>query len=539
MRILLLNDHYFGDTFRMLGAEVLRVGPSKKDDIVIDPASEDLTEVLNNAGFAPDIVLQVDSIDRRCFFHGLERFDVPRVFYSIDTPINEFWQKSYAHAFDRVYVDQYETWRSWAASGLDWARWLPLAADPALYHTPDGEARRDIPIVFVGTLNPDVRPKRNAILFRIQQIAPVKVVDGDGSRAEPGDSVAGLYRRAKIVLNELLFDGINLRTFEAMACGAVVITERDRGEKQLFTDGKQLVTFDSVDLEQVVSDLLDDENRVEQIGKEGAKTIRGKHTIAHRAAQVMKDIESLKVRKVRNTEAAAAEAAWGVWQATWKWEYLKNYRSGKGKILFEHLECLDPVRRAQVLEAKGDLKAAAVSLGNALEINPDDVSIRAALAGIVLGEGDSIAAGKLLNCSGEPDMAEAHIAVGNLLMEAGDGLTPGFNRAKSPVSGWNAFEHYLRAHALNEDNREALEGLDKVLIAHRSPEFMIGLWQRFHARNPRDERSMIKFRQRAMAGYFRPGRYNKGERMGSGPFPEAKRATEGNQSSVKRPGGAL
>ncbi len=53
-----------------------------------------------------------------------------------------------------------------------------------------------------------------------------------------------------------------------MACGAVVLTERDRGFDLMFTDQKHLVSFDQDDLEEVVLDLLSDPVKCTRIGND-------------------------------------------------------------------------------------------------------------------------------------------------------------------------------------------------------------------------------------------------------------------------------
>ncbi len=207
MKLLLLNDTFFGPAFKRLGVDVLTVGLSPSADYQIKSDGASVYEILKKANFNPDVVLQIDSINRRFIFNGLENIKCPSAFYAIDGPINNFWQRSFAHGFDRIYIDQQKTWRTMTEEGIEWCRWLPLSADIEIFNN-KSDKERDIDLLFIGTLDGNLRPKRSAIIHRLRQVANIKVIDGGGTRNEGQGTVADYYRRAKIVLNENLFDGI-------------------------------------------------------------------------------------------------------------------------------------------------------------------------------------------------------------------------------------------------------------------------------------------------------------------------------------------
>jgi hypothetical protein len=512
MRVLVLNDSYFGSSLNQENVEILRVGPGKTNDIQMDPDVEDLSQILAESGFKPDAILQIDSIDQRVFFKGLDKLDVPKAFYAIDAPINEFWQKHYAHQFDRIWVDQHEVWKKWQNEGITWSRWLPLAADETIFHADDTE--KDIPVVFVGTLDHERRPKRSAILYRLKQITDVEVVHGDGTRSVPAEEVAHYYRRAKIVLNELLFDGVNLRTFEAMACGAVVLTERNRGEERLFNDGYDLAGFDAKDLEQVVYDLLNNEELRQQIATEGANKIKENHTVHVRARQVLRELNGLEKRTISDSTQQETEIAWGLLQASLKWEYLENLKRETVNKLSSSSVKLDPFRQAVITELKGDKKEAFKILSEEYDKGNPSQYLKLNLAMFALVNGEIDFAKDLLKTDASSS-DEIQVAIGNQLLGLGYDLTPGINRMKSPLLLWNAFEHFNYIFGQNEDNLEALKGLDKVLSRHKSPEFTLALWQKFHMRNPKDMVSRKMLMTRARSGYFMPGEVSarKGENV--------------------------
>lgn len=497
MNLLLLNDTYFGDTIRERVDGLLRVGPDANNDIVLNPDREDLFEAVKASGFKPDAILQVDSLNRRVFFRGIERFSQPIAFYAVDAPINEYWQRHYASQFDRVWVDQHEVWRSLSVAGVKWARWLPLSADPEIYHPPVDDVERDIPVLFVGSIDPELRPKRSAILHRLRQITDVHVVDGGGTRSVGPKEVADLYRRSRIVLNELLFDGINLRTFEAMACGAVLLTEQARGEDMLFTDGYSLVTFNQSNIEAVVQNLLDHPSRTDHIGRAGSTLVMEKHTLGRRANQVINDLERLTVRKERFTRESRADSLWGMMLASLKWGELEPIRQQTAEELYKKQAGLEPFRRDLLADL---LQQPVTAIGNGSFPAVSPSLMKVANAARFLAQNNHDEAAAILGVE-RNDALSIHMELGKLLYGVGQDMTPGFNRSILPITMWTAFEHFL--HVVREDpNRlDALEHLDRILVERNAVEFTLSLWQRYHLYQPKDRDSEQMLKQRAKMGY--------------------------------------
>jgi glycosyltransferase involved in cell wall biosynthesis len=516
MNLLLLNDSYFGSTLEEAEINVLRVGPGEDNDIVVDPGTDDISEIIAKLSFHPDVILQVDSINRRIFFNGLDKIEAPRAFYAIDGPINDFWQRDFANYFDLIWTDQSDTLDSWHKDGITWANWLPLAADRSIFFPPNEGEERDLDIVFVGTMDFAHRPKRSAILHRLRQIANVTLVDGGGTRSVPPVEVASYYRRAKIVLNELLFDGVNLRTFEAMSCGAVLLTEQGRGEDRLFEDGKELLTFNTNNLEKVVLDILEDSAKRLQISNSAADATRSSHSIQHRARKVLRELSSLKRRPERDHEQQKVLADWSIWMASWKWEHLKLLRHEMAERLVDRFHLLDPARQTIFLEGVGQAEQARDFLKQMLDSGVASPSLKPALASLSLSIGDEKTAAEALDLD-SADRMSFHLCIGERLFALGQDLTPGFTRLHAPRSSWHAFEHFQLAYSFDENCRAAIEGMDKVLMKHHSPEFILPVWQKFHSRNPKHddvERLLIK---RAKSGYFIPGQ-TKGAKTDPRPF---------------------
>lgn len=96
-----------------------------------------------------------------------------------------------------------------------------------------------------------------------------------------------IYNSSKIVLEDCTpmcrpWGCVNSRTFEAMACGACVVSNEVPGLKELFGDA--LLTYrDREDLRATVSWLLSHEEEREKIGTKARDKIVRRHTYRHRA----------------------------------------------------------------------------------------------------------------------------------------------------------------------------------------------------------------------------------------------------------------
>lgn len=85
-----------------------------------------------------------------------------------------------------------------------------------------------------------------------------------------------------------------IRVFEALACGVPLLCSPWSDEENLFSPGQDyLVAKDGKALQAQLEDLLRDEVARRQLAEHGVKTIRERHTCAHRAEQLISIYEEL------------------------------------------------------------------------------------------------------------------------------------------------------------------------------------------------------------------------------------------------------
>jgi hypothetical protein len=144
---------------------------------------------------------------------------------------------------------------------------------------------------FVGTLNPDLNADRVKFFSALGQIIPMHITSG---------YYPHIFPHAEIVVNQTVKGDLNFRVFEAMMCGALLLTEKtENGLFELFRDGEHLVTYtprDPHDAAEKVRRLMSDVPRMRAIADAGRAEILAKHTMLHRALELEKLLTSLQPR---------------------------------------------------------------------------------------------------------------------------------------------------------------------------------------------------------------------------------------------------
>jgi len=137
-------------------------------------------------------------------------------------------------------------------------------------------------VAFVGNVFPGVRQD---FLERIQQRFPRSFIGQMGYQ-----QMASVYSAAKIVFNCSLRDDINMRVFEGLCSGSLLITNdlASNGQNDFITPDQHLVTYQSWNelAEKIEYYLIHDTER-EQIAAAGRELAVSQHTYRHRMEVVL------------------------------------------------------------------------------------------------------------------------------------------------------------------------------------------------------------------------------------------------------------
>jgi len=278
MRFLLVGNGHLGPALRAVGHDVVDAFAAHGD---LARAGEpfDARILWDRLRPVPDVLLVADTLGPQALPYGLEDIPVPRIYYAVDVHVNWFWQRHYASLFDLVLVAQKDYVPLLGCEGVP-ARWLPWGADDTAFRNLGMHRVHDV--VFVGVVD-EHRRKRAAALALLARRVPVTLLGSDAAARLGWDEMARVLNQARIVFNESFFGDVNFRVFEAMACGALLLTEDvGNGLMDLFTPDRDLVAYTPDTLVDATERLLADEPRRARIAAAGAALVHSQHTLTAR-----------------------------------------------------------------------------------------------------------------------------------------------------------------------------------------------------------------------------------------------------------------
>jgi GT2 family glycosyltransferase/tetratricopeptide (TPR) repeat protein/2-polyprenyl-3-methyl-5-hydroxy-6-metoxy-1,4-benzoquinol methylase len=204
----------------------------------------------------------------------------PSAFWAIDTHLNFERSLRRARGFDFVFAAQKEGAKRLRADGIACCEWLPLACDPEIHRRLEVEKVYDV--AFVGHIFPGPRQQ---LLEQVKRHFPNSFIG-----EVPHTQMAEIHSRARIVINCCLNNDLNMRVFEALSCGALLVTNHlnDNGQEELFQDRVHLVEYHSPEeaLELIDYYLRNSEER-KAIAEVGHREAINRHTYLHRMKELL------------------------------------------------------------------------------------------------------------------------------------------------------------------------------------------------------------------------------------------------------------
>lgn len=150
--------------------------------------------------------------------------------------------------------------------------WPGFAYDASqVYAEPEQERRHDV--CFIGNMNPNIHPRRSRFLAQLLSLK-------DRYRLFLRHGVWGAdYRHAlnqsRIVLNYTICQVMNMRAYEAPACGALLFIEEDNREvRAVFRDRESCVLYNEANLLPLVEYYLEHEEERAAIAAEGQRIVQ-------------------------------------------------------------------------------------------------------------------------------------------------------------------------------------------------------------------------------------------------------------------------
>ena len=191
----------------------------------------------------------------------------------------------------------------------------------AAVHRPDWDAEPLWDIGFLGNFNDAIQRERNRWLARVARLsarwrvcAAAGVYDEDFTR---------FLQRSRITFNRSITGDVNMRTFEAAACGSLVLLQRsDTDISQWFEPGRECVLYGEDDFEEVVEHYLVHEDERRAIAEAGWRRVQ-QHAPAPRLTELLDRLRGVAARgitraaRVSTTAHGAQSAVAALMANTW------------------------------------------------------------------------------------------------------------------------------------------------------------------------------------------------------------------------------
>ncbi len=226
-----------------------------------------------------DLYLRIDHGDYK---HDIPSHLRPSAFYAIDTHLEHPFSKirEQAKHYDFVFCAQKDGVAKLKKRANISAHWVPVGCDPEIHRRLPGAKRFDFG--FVGT-NGKNNPRLDYLNW-IREHHPQSFV-GKAAYSRMGR----IYSKSRIGFNYSIANDVNMRIFEVMACGALLLSNRlrDNGLEDLFDTGRHMALYGGRgEFEEKAARYLSDAREREKIAEAGYQEALKRHTYRHRVTQM-------------------------------------------------------------------------------------------------------------------------------------------------------------------------------------------------------------------------------------------------------------
>jgi hypothetical protein len=240
-----------------------------------DPGIYDLSEALAERGLRPDLIIQDEALISRTLLKGLESFDCPKVFWSLDPHLNHYWQAPYCALFDAVAVTQKDWIKPLSAASAARVEWITWFAECVPWVPFAARANQS---AFVGRIT-GFRPVRKFFVEYLSGRFPLRV-----ETDVPYDQVQAVYADARIAPDESIQGEITERLFKAAGAGCLVLEPRSGNSlEELFEPGREVLVYgDALELAEIMERLAGQPGEAERLGRAARERVAREHLPGHR-----------------------------------------------------------------------------------------------------------------------------------------------------------------------------------------------------------------------------------------------------------------
>ncbi|MBI4611250.1 MAG: glycosyltransferase [Candidatus Rokubacteria bacterium] len=223
------------------------------------------------AGWTPDLLIWW-SPEYSCLPEGLEECPVPSLAVLGDWNLGLWATAPFLEAFDAIVTDRkgVATLGPQLETPVDY--WPVFSFDPGIHRRLPG-APKEWDICFVGNFNHDVQADRAGWLLRLARLSPRRrVLLATGIY---GEAYARLLNTSRVVFNRSIRGELNMRAYEATACGALLFMEAENLEvADVFAPGEACVLYTETTLEPLLDHYLEHPDALERVAEAGWRRVQ-------------------------------------------------------------------------------------------------------------------------------------------------------------------------------------------------------------------------------------------------------------------------
>jgi len=203
----------------------------------------------------------------------------PILVWNSDTHLGYDYRLKKSLDADYVFCAQKRACEEMARDGVKNPIWLPHAVEPLAYPKFD-LATKKYDICFVGNVNSANRLNALDALF--------KNIPNFYYGQRRFDDAARKFAESKIAFNIHMLDDLNMRDFEIMATGTMLLTNWIPTIEEVFKDGHDLVLYRTEEeMVEKAKYYIEHDDEREKIAKAGYEKVIAEHTIIHRVEKML------------------------------------------------------------------------------------------------------------------------------------------------------------------------------------------------------------------------------------------------------------
>jgi glycosyltransferase involved in cell wall biosynthesis len=270
---------YLLNSFREKGINVLTIGTKETDYVdVVKNRTFKLRTILKQKNFNPDLLIYVEGGSTPIFPMDMDQLNFPTVWWGIDTHNDYELHLMISRIFDHSLIAQKCFVDRLSEDGIRSVTWLPLATPT--FKIDKAAKSETYDIAYVGSMNWDLYPEREKVYETIK----ANFTNFYFGTASP-EQMMKIYSRSKIVINHSLMNDVNMRIFESLGAGSLLLTNKihNNGLEDLLTREINFDTYENLeDLLEKINFYLQNERIRKKIADEGYAEVLKFHTYSNR-----------------------------------------------------------------------------------------------------------------------------------------------------------------------------------------------------------------------------------------------------------------